>query len=238
MAGHGAGGVADTQARSGHAAAEIHIFEPEREEALVQAAQAVPHVPPQHEERARGLLHIGGLAVIEVEATVAAVHRVTPPEPIHSQNFERQRQRRGKAAHHEAGLGRPGLVDQPAASRSDAGRRAGRHKVVERAAQYGIRVEQQNQRRRERPNRLVDPARKARVEAVLDEPGRGTLAHLGARPVGRAIIYHDHFRSGSQRRIETGPDVALRVEGDDGDADRVHGATTQSSPISLPRVVD
>ena len=70
--------------------AKIHILEPYRMKIFVQPAQVFPHVAPCHQERAGRLLHRALAIEIPIQVPIAAIHRITRPEAVNSQEFECQ----------------------------------------------------------------------------------------------------------------------------------------------------
>jgi len=62
---------------------EIDIFKPEREEAHVEASAALKAGAPDQKTCAGGLLHLGGVRVVEIETPVSAIHRIIRKEPVY-----------------------------------------------------------------------------------------------------------------------------------------------------------
>jgi hypothetical protein len=62
--------------------AEIDILKPDRIEALIQAAETLPDVSPEHEKCARRLLYQAFPIKIVIQITVAPVDRIRRPQPV------------------------------------------------------------------------------------------------------------------------------------------------------------
>jgi hypothetical protein len=65
--------ILDSEAGGGSPAAEIHVFEPDRAKVLIEAAQPLPNVSPEHEESPGWLLHRAGVVQIPVQAAITPV---------------------------------------------------------------------------------------------------------------------------------------------------------------------
>ena len=74
--------VSDFPALRSQTPAEIHILEPSREEAFIEAAHAFPSLAPYGQAGAGRLIDFLDLSVVQIEATIGAVGRVRRPEAI------------------------------------------------------------------------------------------------------------------------------------------------------------
>jgi hypothetical protein len=83
---------------------EIDIFEPERAKTLIETSNLFPDAAAKHQEGARGLIDILLPAWIHVEASITPVDRVSGPDPVDEQDFERQGSRGGEGPHVEPAL--------------------------------------------------------------------------------------------------------------------------------------
>src|SRR5713226_8518443 len=90
--------------------AEVNILEPDRVELLVESSYTFPSFTTKHQKRPGRLFDFGRFFMVKPVATVMPIHRVTGPEPVDEQHFERQAERGGKASNGEAGLRRVGGV--------------------------------------------------------------------------------------------------------------------------------
>src|SRR5450755_1708135 len=91
------GGVVQSQTPIQYTAAEIHIFEPEREKALVQSTQFLPHGAANHQERSGWLLHLKIPGVVQPQTTVSPVDRISRPDSIKHESFQNKDGRCGQA---------------------------------------------------------------------------------------------------------------------------------------------
>ena len=110
MFGGDRGQILNFVARINGAAAEIHIFKPDRMEAFVQAAQYFPYFAAEHEKRTRGLLDGAGLFQVAIQIPVAAIHGVGGPQAVQSEELKPQRERGRKAADGESTLRPAGAI--------------------------------------------------------------------------------------------------------------------------------
>src|SRR6266404_3103511 len=69
---------------------EIHIFEPERKEPFVETSAALKTRAPDQQARARGLLHLSGAIMVEIEVPVPAVQRIIREQPVQQKHFKDQ----------------------------------------------------------------------------------------------------------------------------------------------------
>src|ERR1035437_7259734 len=96
--------LVQTKPSISNSTAEVHIFKPQREEALIQPTQFLPHRAAHHEKRPGGLLHRRTRGTIPIQAAVAAVYRIPRPDSIKQKNLQSQGGRGGKSPHHESNL--------------------------------------------------------------------------------------------------------------------------------------
>lgn len=79
--------------------AEIHIFKPQWEVALVKPLKAFPYFFLDQQTGTGRLLDLLRLTEIKIQATILCIDRIVRPNPVDSENFEGQGGEVGKAAH-------------------------------------------------------------------------------------------------------------------------------------------
>src|SRR5205814_371760 len=97
--------VLDPIARIYRPAAEIHIFEPNRMEALIEPVQTLPDVATDHQEGARRLFHGTPSAQIPIQVSIGLVDRITWEQPVETQQLEYHGRRRRQATDGKSNLG-------------------------------------------------------------------------------------------------------------------------------------
>ena len=154
------------------AAAKINILEPEREKRLLKSAQFLPRRTPDHEKGTGRLLHGQSPRVIQVQSAVAAIYRVSRPEPVKQESFQNQRGRGRKTADHETGLRMAVLADQEASAASSSGQAAGGAHGIEARGKNGIRIQEQHKIAFQGCNTLIYRGREASILRVRDDADR------------------------------------------------------------------
>ena len=180
------GHVADAMAGRPQPPAEIDVLPPGRPERLVEAAEPVEDVGPDHQAGRRRLFDVGRCIGIQVSCVVTHRGRVVRPEVVDEQQVRGEAGEGGQTPDVEAVLWRAVGVDQPARHRADVRRLVERvGEPRDRAGRRGrVRVEQQEPRRPGGGAGGVDAAGKAEIPLQRDD--RRVRRH-GARPGGAAV---------------------------------------------------
>src|SRR5260370_36615955 len=91
--------IVQTKPPVSNSAAEIHIFEPQWEEAFIQSSELLPHRATHHKESPCRLLHRRTCGTVPVHTSIAPVHRISRPAPVQQESFQNQGRRCRHTAH-------------------------------------------------------------------------------------------------------------------------------------------
>ncbi len=146
VAGYRAGRIPHSKSSAVHTLQKVHVFEPDWIESLVEPADRLPGLPPDHQERTCRLFHIRGRVQIHVQTAIASVHRIAAPDAVQPQRFEAESQGRGESPDREASLRPAFAAGEFACRRAHARIAAGRRQFLEPGLQDRVRIQQENVR--------------------------------------------------------------------------------------------
>ncbi len=200
--------IFNLNARVHCAAAKVDIRKPDGTEAFIQAAELLPHIPPDHKKCSGKLLDGTRLIERPVQIPIASVDRIPWKQTVQPQQLETQSERRRKAPNRKSGLRSAIGPDQ--SPRSD--------RVLNEWIDWGeecyIRIQQKDEFRVRSANTLIHGSGKSKIFGVRDQPGAGRV-DSGNGLIRRRVVDH-HRRPGRSHfseRLQAGFDDLRRVVG-------------------------